>query len=76
MADEPLIDTPIYVHELIALLQKLPTDLPVYLGDWTSAPSYDHPLLNDDNPRIESAVPMDRSGKSRPLRVVIGRGRL
>jgi len=69
------IDAPIFVHELIALLQKLPADLPVYLGDWNEQFEYDHPLLTEDNPRVELANPPDRLGVSRPLRVVIGLGK-
>lgn len=71
----PAIDDAITVSELIALLQELPDDLPVYLGNWNEQFEYDHPLEGEDKPRVESAAPPDRPGVSRPARVVIGRGR-
>jgi hypothetical protein len=75
MASPPLIDVAITVSELIALLHNLPSDLPVYLGDWNEQYVDDHPLESVDHPRVEPAVPPDRYGVSSPERVVIGRGR-
>jgi hypothetical protein len=70
------IDGTITVRELIMLLQALPADLPVYLGDWNEEHAYDHPLgEEEDAPRVAPADPPDRYGVTRPARVVIGRGK-
>lgn len=68
------METAATVAELIAMLQALPPDLPVYLGDWNEQFAHDAQLLTPDNPRVEPAIPPDRNGVSRPRRVVIGRG--
>jgi hypothetical protein len=75
MATPPLIEVAITVRELIALLQDLPGELPVYLGDWNEQYAHDHPLESEDNPCVLPATPPDRRGVSRPERVVIGKGK-
>jgi hypothetical protein len=70
------------VQELIVLLQQLPNDLPVYLGDWNEQYAYDNPLGPEDYPRVSPAYgPDDGVRRARPprvmlpQRVVIGNGR-
>lgn len=61
------------VKQLIALLQTLPQDLPVYLADWSEGYAADIPL--DDGPRllprVAEAVELPRKW-NHPRRVVIG----
>jgi hypothetical protein len=61
------------VGELIAALQKLPADLPVYLADWSEGYALDHPMDVSDVPMI---VPPWTSRRGHPMtlpeRVLIG----
>lgn len=54
------------VAELIAHLQKLPADLPVYLADWNERYESDMPLGIEDVPVV--VEPMH----TLPTRVVLG----
>jgi hypothetical protein len=67
------------VKQLIELLQALPQDLPVYLGDWNECYAADIPLDHveheDDGPqllpRVAEACVRPRKW-NHPRRVVIG----
>ena len=58
------------VAELIVQLQKLPADLPVYLGDWNEGHAPDHPMDVNDVPMIQPPWATRRG--LLPERVVIG----
>ena len=63
------------VAELIVLLQKLPTDLPVYLADWNEGFAPDNPMGDGDAPLVRPPHDIKRHGitvLSLPERVVIG----
>lgn len=59
------------VAELIAHLQKLPADLPVYLADWNEGYAPDDPMGPDDAPKVMPPRDSKRRG-TLPERVVIG----
>jgi hypothetical protein len=63
------------VAELIAQLQKLPAELPVYLADWNEGYAPDNPMEDGDTPVVMPPRDIKRHGitvLSLPERVVIG----
>jgi hypothetical protein len=63
------------VAELIKQLQKLPADLPVYLGDWNEQYAPDSPMGDDDGPWVNPPRDIKQQGilvGALPERVVIG----
>jgi hypothetical protein len=59
------------VADLIAKLQQLPADLPVYLGDWNEQYAPDQPMEANDGPQV-MAPSKTKHGLELPERVVIG----
>lgn len=60
------------VAELIERLQKLPADLPVYLGDWNEQYAPDHPMDKAIDGPVVAPPESRRRGVKLPNRVVIG----